>query len=647
MLSSTYILGDLNSVIAPVDSGTIIARFDLVYLDTDDVKPLSSLADLGSDIVNQLAAHDKFLGVALRSSGIGDTTPIPVATTGVFRLGCDSATWELTDLVAPLPTVVDGIPGISATEVSSTSNIGIAIGRVFKRETSATENVQVQIISTLLGNSISGSSIVDLGSKYGLVQYVKGAQSDTIQKGIATDNRIALQYANDNETRSLPWFLEGSPNTASGVASMYNIDDTLVFTKSQRKISGVGPSSWSTDPDRGSFLCLNADWYRQSISGSSTLSSTTLTVTGHTVTSRDLYNSFEITGGTNFVTGWYHINGVDTVANTWTLDRACTTGGNGSALTAIYIPEPIQYRSSGNVHEGLLFSGLNSYSNTYSGAVGTHITCLTGGESHHTFNNCGWYYFDHAILLGKGMAAYGDGSPVWYDWDGKHDNHADLLTVNNGYFYGIKNCVVCKTEQSLCHKLTAIRALSVRGSIVHAEAGGNFYIDGVWMSGTTGTQRIFYLGGGVEPGSGPYVCRNFFYDGENNTYQPQLVKTGYDFRIGDSLNTQNTVVFDGGVISRAASPGSAYLVDVQDLTHIILNNLQGGYDTGGIWANAFRLRAGAGTNKPSMIVSGCQLNVATQSDVVDPLSVAGAVVKFYGNTDQSGVPFDDEVFTVA
>lgn len=58
----------------------------------------------------------------------------------------------------------------------------------------------------------------------------------------------------------------------------------------------------------------------------------TITITGYTVSNDDTNNILNITGGTNFTAGSYQISSVNTGANTWTLDRNCTSGA-GSGMT--------------------------------------------------------------------------------------------------------------------------------------------------------------------------------------------------------------------------------------------------------------------------------------------------------------------------
>ena len=82
--------GDTNPVIAAVDADTVIEIGDLVYQETDDVRPASMQADQGTKLANQELFGNKFLGVAMQRSRAGETTPIRVATTGVFEFDCPS-----------------------------------------------------------------------------------------------------------------------------------------------------------------------------------------------------------------------------------------------------------------------------------------------------------------------------------------------------------------------------------------------------------------------------------------------------------------------------------------------------------------------------------------------------------------------------
>jgi hypothetical protein len=60
--------------------------------------------------------------------------------------------------------------------------------------------------------------------------------------------------------------------------------------------------------------------------------SSTVTLAGYTVLAGDVNNTFKVTSGTNTTAGTYHISSVDTGANTWTLDRAITSGASSDMV---------------------------------------------------------------------------------------------------------------------------------------------------------------------------------------------------------------------------------------------------------------------------------------------------------------------------
>jgi len=148
--------GDTNPVVAAVDSAIEIEIGDLLYLDTDDTKPASSQADQGTETANQELFADKFLGVAMQRSPVGDTDPIRVATTGVFEYDCPSGTFELGDLVGADENA-DG-DALVNQQVAKVAASKYAVGRVAKRVAAAATIVLVDIRSTVMTGGVEGSS---------------------------------------------------------------------------------------------------------------------------------------------------------------------------------------------------------------------------------------------------------------------------------------------------------------------------------------------------------------------------------------------------------------------------------------------------------------------------------------------------------
>jgi hypothetical protein len=148
--------GDTNPVVAAVDSSTVIEIGDLVYLDGDDAKPAASQANQGTEALNRERFVDNFLGVAMQRSRSGDATPIRVATSGVFEYECPSAAFELGNLVAPQSNV--GGTGLVNQQVVKVVGSQYAVGRVAKREASASAAVLVSVVSTVMAGGVEGTS---------------------------------------------------------------------------------------------------------------------------------------------------------------------------------------------------------------------------------------------------------------------------------------------------------------------------------------------------------------------------------------------------------------------------------------------------------------------------------------------------------
>jgi hypothetical protein len=148
--------GDTNPVIAAVDSATVIEIGDLLYQETDDVRPASMQTDQATETANQELFADKFLGVAMQRSTAGDTTPIRVATTGVFEFDCPSGTFELGNLVGADENTAG--TALMNQQVASVTLSKYAVGRAAKRQATAGTSVLVDIRSTVMTGGVEGGS---------------------------------------------------------------------------------------------------------------------------------------------------------------------------------------------------------------------------------------------------------------------------------------------------------------------------------------------------------------------------------------------------------------------------------------------------------------------------------------------------------
>ncbi len=139
--------GDTSPVMLPVDAATVIEIGDLVYLETDDAQPASAQADQGTESGNQQLFHTKFAGVAMQASASGDTTPIRVATTGVFEFDIVSTTLEVGDAIGADEDA--GGTALLNQTVAKVSNLNAAIGRCAKRLNPAGTRTLVDVVSTV------------------------------------------------------------------------------------------------------------------------------------------------------------------------------------------------------------------------------------------------------------------------------------------------------------------------------------------------------------------------------------------------------------------------------------------------------------------------------------------------------------------
>ena len=106
-------------------------------------------------MLNQKALADAFLGVAMQRSRSGDAAPIRVATTGVFEFDCASGTFELGDMVGADANSAGTV--LLNQQVAKVADSLHAIGRIAKRQSTATTNVLVDIRSTIMTGGVANS----------------------------------------------------------------------------------------------------------------------------------------------------------------------------------------------------------------------------------------------------------------------------------------------------------------------------------------------------------------------------------------------------------------------------------------------------------------------------------------------------------
>ena len=139
--------GDTNPVVMSVQSGDAIEIGDILYGQSGDARPASTAQDMGDETTNQELLHTTFLGIAMQSSPVGDTSPIRVATTGVFEFNCPTTTYDVGDLMGGSENSAGN--ALENQKVKNVLAIALAIGRCVKKESSSSGSVHVDIVSTL------------------------------------------------------------------------------------------------------------------------------------------------------------------------------------------------------------------------------------------------------------------------------------------------------------------------------------------------------------------------------------------------------------------------------------------------------------------------------------------------------------------
>jgi len=141
--------GETNPVVLPVASATAIEIGDLVYLDSGTAKPAGALTYGASLAATQQAFHDKFAGVAMQQSRLGDAHDIRVATTGVFEFACASATFDVGNRIG-LDKNAGGTALLNQQViVTAVGNPELSIGYCAKRVNPAGTSVLVDVVSTV------------------------------------------------------------------------------------------------------------------------------------------------------------------------------------------------------------------------------------------------------------------------------------------------------------------------------------------------------------------------------------------------------------------------------------------------------------------------------------------------------------------
>lgn len=141
-----------------VDAETVIEAGDMVFLDTDDVKPASDFAWTTDLATTQGAFAGAFLGIAYQCSGEGETDPISidVSPLSVYEYGVYSATYEVGAMLGP-----DSASSLLMDQqLKGVGSAGLAIARGAEYKASASGLLRVNFASAFFTGSGNVNSAI-------------------------------------------------------------------------------------------------------------------------------------------------------------------------------------------------------------------------------------------------------------------------------------------------------------------------------------------------------------------------------------------------------------------------------------------------------------------------------------------------------
>lgn len=138
-----------------VDSGTVIEAGDLVYLDTDDVKPASDFSWNTDLATTQAAFAAVFLGVAQQQSAAGETDDISVdlSPVSVYEFDANSATYEVGDPLGP----DENSSSLMNQQLEAATGVN-SIARAAEYQASASSTLRVMFASAFHAGSANANA---------------------------------------------------------------------------------------------------------------------------------------------------------------------------------------------------------------------------------------------------------------------------------------------------------------------------------------------------------------------------------------------------------------------------------------------------------------------------------------------------------
>lgn len=157
--SFNYRFGQTEMVKFAVDSATVIEIGDLLFLDTDDVKPAADLTWNTNLATTQADFADAFAGVAVEQSASGDTALIDVdiSPMSVYEFAVASTTYEVGNILGPDQSGGNALLSQQLEKAVAASSCAVAS----ERKTANSTRLKVKFASAL--NPASSNANISLG----------------------------------------------------------------------------------------------------------------------------------------------------------------------------------------------------------------------------------------------------------------------------------------------------------------------------------------------------------------------------------------------------------------------------------------------------------------------------------------------------
>jgi len=144
----------------PVDSAIVLARGDLCWLNTDDIRDADGFTWDTDEATTRRKFCALFAGVTLESSASGDTDEVLVTGPGaIVEMACTLTAYEIGDMFGPEKD--SGGSYLDNDLLEKVSDPREAIAKAVERAGSAKTTVKVMLFPAVLGESIGSMRVRD------------------------------------------------------------------------------------------------------------------------------------------------------------------------------------------------------------------------------------------------------------------------------------------------------------------------------------------------------------------------------------------------------------------------------------------------------------------------------------------------------